>query len=166
MIPRTLWWLPRPKQNKFRGGVPLHFEKKLLRLLGEPKRILQPFGGAGEHGIKVDLKREFKPDIIADAHYLPFRDDVFDLVLLDPPYSNELAKSLYGTPKLHFKKYTGEATRVTKPKGFIAVYHYYLCPRLEGTRWYHLLVIVTRVFHHARIVSIFGKVIKHHQEEL
>jgi SAM-dependent methyltransferase len=157
VVPRSVWWLPRPKKSKFKGGVPLHFEKKLMNLLGNPEMILQPFGGDGEYGLKVDISRNYCPDVIADAHNLPFRDNSFDLVLLDPPYSNQYAHTLYGTGELHFTKYTSEAVRVAKPNGFIVVYHYYLSPRLCRTSWYHLLVIVTRIFHKARIVSIFRK---------
>jgi len=156
-VPRTMWWLPRPRRNKFKGGFPLHFEKKLMELLDMPKLILQPFAGNCEWGIKVDINREFKPDVIADAHNLPFKDDVFNLVLLDPPYSDAYSKSLYKSGKIHFNKYTSEAVRVTRPRGFIAVYHYYLSPRLKGTTWHHLLVVVTRVFHKGRIISIFRK---------
>ena len=35
MIPTECWVLPRPRKDYYVGGFPLHFEKKLWRLLGE-----------------------------------------------------------------------------------------------------------------------------------
>jgi hypothetical protein len=156
-VPREVWWLPRPRIDRYKGGFPLHFEKKLMRFLGNPPRVLQPFAGHCEFGVRVDFKRENRPDVIADAHSLPFKEGVFDLVLLDPPYADSYAKKLYDTPPLSFKRYSAEAVRVCKKDGFVVVYHYMLSPRLPGTKWDHLLVLITRVWHKARVVSIFRK---------
>lgn len=160
-IPRYCWWLPRPRQNKYKGGFPLHFEKKLLDLLKmdyKTDSILHPFGGMAEYGIRVDINPNISPDYIMDAHNLGFTDDSFDLVILDPPYNDDYSAKLYNTSKLKPSKYIQEAVRVTKPNGFIVHYHYYLAPRPEGTRWYSVIVIITRVYHKARICSIFKKV--------
>ena len=156
-VPREVWWLPRPRIDRYKGGFPLHFEKKLMRFLGNPQLVLQPFAGHCEFGVRVDVKRENKPDVIADAHNLPFKDEIFDAVLLDPPYADAYAKKLYDTPPLSFKRYSTEAVRVCKKDGFIVVYHFMLSPRLLGTKWYYLLVLITRVWHKARVVSIFKK---------
>jgi len=44
----------------------------------------------------VDIDPTLEPDVIADAHSLPFPDESFDLVVLDPPYSDAEALTLYG----------------------------------------------------------------------
>jgi hypothetical protein len=36
--------------------------------------------------IFIDVRREVKPDIVADNEHLPFRDSVFEFVFYDPPY--------------------------------------------------------------------------------
>lgn len=32
MIPTEIWVLPRPRKNKYKGGFPLHFEKKVVEV--------------------------------------------------------------------------------------------------------------------------------------
>ena len=114
MIETICWILPRPRKNKYKGGFPLHFEKKLIRELGfdEKKdfhRILHPFGGAAEFGIRCDINKETEPHYVADAHNLKcFEDSMFDLVILDPPYDNEQANKLYKTPPLKYKDYISD----------------------------------------------------------
>ncbi len=76
MIDTETWVLPRPRKNKYKGGFPLHFEKKLIRKLGfdeiaDRAKILHPFGGAAEFGIRCDLVASTMPDKVADAHDLP-----------------------------------------------------------------------------------------------
>ena len=156
-IPRELWYLPRPRKDKYKGGFPLHFEKKLFSLYPSEK-ILQPFGGRAEYGIRVDMNTEANPDYCFNAHNLRhFGDNFFDFVLCDPPYSNELSHSLYGTGKISYGEYTREAVRVCKPSGYVALYHTHLQPRPEGTSWDRIIVVITRVRHLARICGVFRK---------
>ena len=39
MIPTEAWVLPRPRPDAYVGSFPLHFEKKLHRLMGEPEKV-------------------------------------------------------------------------------------------------------------------------------
>lgn len=157
-IPRETWWLPRPRKDKYQGGFPLHFEKKLWKELGEPEKILHPFGGRAEIGERVDINPDVNPDYIGDAHNLYFiPDNSYDCTILDPPYSNEQAEKLYGTPKLKYKAYTSEAVRVTKPGGYICIYHWVLTPRPQGTRLVKVIVVITRVWHRPRVCCIYQK---------
>ena len=157
MVNKVIWWLPRPMRRKYRGGFHKGFESRLIKLLGKPQMILQPFSGLAQFGLRVDLLRDVKPDIVADCHYLPFKNNVFDLVLADPPYTDESGKKRYGAPKLKFGLWTKECVRVTKVGGFVVCYHWYLFPRLCGTKWHTVISIITSTFHKARIVSIFQK---------
>jgi len=55
-IENIVWILPRPRRkNKYKGGFPAHFEKKLFELYGWPKKILQPFGSMVEYGDRLDI---------------------------------------------------------------------------------------------------------------
>ncbi|MEE9316537.1 MAG: hypothetical protein V3U97_05450 [bacterium] len=110
-----------------------------------------------EFGIKLDISPESNPDIIADAHWLPFKDNSFDYVLCDPPYSNELSKKLYGTGKLKWSSWTTEAVRVCRVGGMVALYHWHMSPRPRGTSYHEIKVIITRIKHFARICCIFKK---------
>lgn len=161
MVKNIAWCLPRPRKDKYPGGFPLHFERRLIDLLvslGAPRdmKILHPFGGKAEHGIRVDINSEVKPNVIADAHSLPFRNECFDVVILDPPYSDEHSKNLYNTGRLHFRKYINEAVRVLKVNGFLVIYHVYSQP-CGGCRLRIRLLVETRVNHLARIVHIRQK---------
>jgi len=157
---KELWYLPRPRKiNKFRGGFPLHFEKRLFETY-KPKLILQPFGGMAEHGIKMDIlhNSEIVPDVIADAHNLPFVDGCFDFVLLDPPYSDEESSRIFKTSKINLKQCVKEAVRVASLGGYIALYHIKMPARPRYTRYDRIICILTRVNHSARICVIFQKI--------
>lgn len=158
-IPRELWYLPRPRRaNKYKGGFPAHFEKKLFELYPSEK-ILQPFGGMAEYGVRVDIKPEVEPDYVGDAHNLEmFEDNTFDFVLCDPPYSTDLSGRLYSTGKISWKDYTSEAVRVAKVGGYIGLYHWLMNPRPQGTKYDRIIVIITRIKHFARICCVFQKV--------
>ena len=155
-----VWVLPRPRQDRYVGGFPLYFEKRLLGFLGlDPKRarILHQFGGMGEYGIRLDLKKDLRPDVVGDAHHLPFADNTFDLVICDPPYSDELAEKLYDTPPLRFREWSSEAVRVTKPWGIICLYHLMILPRLKGTRLVSRIIILGRTYSRPRVATILQK---------
>lgn len=158
MIRTITWVLPRPRKNKYPGGFPLHFEKKLIKELNNPKDIFHPFGGCAEYGIRNDLNHKIKSHFHFDAHNLKhFKNNQFDLVIVDPPYNAEESKRLYGTPPPHYKQYIKEAVRVCKSKGFIAMYHWVMTPRPKGTKYYMRIVILTRVWHRPRVCCVFQK---------
>lgn len=157
MIETLSWVLPRPGKDHYPGGYPLHFEKKLFDLYSWPSSILHLFGGKSEYGVRLDIKPEVKPDVVGDCHYLPFLDDSFDMVVADPPYSNEYSAEMYGTGKLIYKKWTAEAVRVTKPGGFVVVYHLKWVPRPKGTTSHRRIFLAVRVWHNLRYVGIFRK---------
>lgn len=158
MIPTETWVLPRPRANKYRGGFPLHFEKKLYRLLGKPDKVLHPFGGAAEIGDRVDLVGKTCPKWIGDAHKMDFiADNFYDLVVLDPPYDEEQSRELYGTPKPRYGDYVKEAVRVCKVGGWVAIYHWVMTPRPDRCKFERRIVILTRVWHRPRVCCVYRK---------
>jgi SAM-dependent methyltransferase len=157
VISTVTWTLPRPPKSRYRGGFPLYFEENLWQLLGWPDRIVQPFGGMATYGVRVDLNPEVGPDVIGDAHELPFADDSFDAALLDPPYSDEEAAELYGTPPLKRAQYVREAVRVVRPGGYVVLYGDREPAR--PARCNHMLrvVVVLRHGHSPRVCMVFQK---------
>jgi len=152
------WFLPRPKPDKYKGGMPLYCEEWLIALASDllnksinSLKILNLFCGMNKYGLRIDLNKKVKPNIIADAHKLPINNLKFDIILADPPYSNEESKKLYNTPNLNYKIWTKEADRLLKPLGLLIVYHKYVMPNPDpkkylvikrvfiGNRTYHLL---------------------------
>ena len=163
MIETLAWVLPRPSKSKYPGSFPLHFEKKLLRELNvdpEKHKILQPFGGKAEFGVRVDINPEVKPDYLENAHNLSmFKDNAFDLVILDPPYNDEYSERLYQTGhiKLRWGIYTKEAIRVLRPGGYLVIYHNLATPSLKGVKLIKRIFLETRVWHQLRCIHIHQK---------
>lgn len=155
-VPLETWWLPRPSKSKYPGSFPLHFEAKLFKLYPS-QNILQPFGGKAEQGTRCDLVADTNPDYLCDAHKLPFADNTFDFVLCDPPYNNEYSRDMYGTGKIKKSLFSKEAVRVCKLGGYVALYDIVLNPRLEGTNYDRIIVVLTRVYHKPRICCIYKK---------
>jgi len=78
--------------------------------------------------VYIDIRREVKPDIVADYTCLPFTDEVFKMVLLDPPHytygKNSNMGKRYGVFKqtVIYESLTAaskEIARVLKPDGFL-----------------------------------------------
>lgn len=163
MIETLAWVLPRPNKSKYIGSFPLHFEGKLLKELKiDPAvhKILHPFGGQAEFGLRMDINPDTNPDFVGDAHDLPFGDNTFDLVILDPPYSEDYAERLYDTKKygkLRFRTYTAEAVRVCKEDGFVVMYHYLATPSIKNTILVKRILMETRSWHKLRCVHIHKK---------
>jgi hypothetical protein len=160
------WFLPRPKLDHYTGGMPLHGELWCLQLakdiLGnQDAEILNLFCGMNKYGFRVDIKSEVNPDLVCDAHELTkYLNRQFDIILADPPYSNKEAQELYGTPPLHYKKWTSECTKLLRPGGLLIVYHKLMMPNPSPKEY----VVVKRVFfairtwHLPRIAIYFQKV--------
>lgn len=158
------WFLPRPKPDHYKGGMPLYAEEWLLKLAKNilnnynPK-ILNLFCGMNKYGIRVDIKEEVNPDFICDVHEISkYIKEKFDIILADPPYSNEESKELYGTGKLNYKKWTEEATKLLNNNGLLIIYHKYIMPNPNPK----IYQVIKRVFignrsYHLPRVAIFFK---------
>lgn len=159
MIPTLSWTLPRPPKSKYKGGFPLYFEQNLQQYLGYPERILQPFGGMAELGVRCDLDEGLEPDYVCDAHALPFEDESFDCVILDPPYSDEEALELYTAflPKLRPSVYKAEAVRVLCPGGWLVLYGDREPTRPPRCNHHSRILVVLRPGHRPRVCMIFQK---------
>jgi len=131
------WWLPRPSKFKYPGGMPLYCEEWLIRLAKDilhqhnPK-ILNVFCGGCKSSFRVDLNPEVKPDLLWDIHKLTKKiTKIFDIVLADPPYSDEETKSVYEDcdyinikyPKLKYKIWSKECHKLLRPGGLFIIYH-------------------------------------------
>ena len=159
VLANMVWVLPRPRLPYYKGGVPLHFEKRLWRLLGKPlkEEILQPFGGLAEYGTRVDVLKEVHPDLFGDAHLLPFTDCSFKVVICDPPYSGENAVKMYGFNNLKEQEWIKETGRVTAQRGFLVIYHEKWIPRPKDFSFWARIIVLLKAHHSARICSIFQK---------
>lgn len=159
------WCLPRPKQDHYKGGMPLHAERWCLQLardiLEKPEaEVLNLFCGMNMEGFRVDIQPEVEPDLLCDAHILSTQlDHKFDIIFADPPYSNLESKELYGTPDLKYKTWTSEATKLLNPGGLLIVYHKYLMPNPnpEVYKVVKRVFIASRVYHVPRVAVYFQR---------
>ena len=83
--------------------------------------------------VRVDIRSEMNPTHCEDARRTSLPSGKYDLVILDPPYSEQLADELYGT-KEHYVGINGltkEASRITAPGGLIITLTYEIPKRIK-----------------------------------
>lgn len=86
---RPEWYRRRRKQPVTlfrRAWVWSEAEERLYARLcvGSVLHLCSGYSALGD--VRLDINREFRPDVVADVHYLPFRDLSFDTVVIDPPW--------------------------------------------------------------------------------
>jgi hypothetical protein len=120
--------------NGFGGGFPRQFlpwVRKMGWIDGSENICWLCSGGVNEPGFKVDIRAECKPDLVRDASSTGLDANQFDYAVIDPPYSRELAKKLYGTEECYhsINVFLDEAVRITRPGGKIITLSYE-CPKI------------------------------------
>lgn len=110
------------------GGYPKGFIEWAIREMGctDASTILHLCSGSMVTGVRVDVRAEMEPDIVADCRNVPLPDESFDFIMADPPYSKEYAANLYGTAK-HYPEpgaIAKEARRLLKPGGKFGLLHF------------------------------------------
>jgi hypothetical protein len=160
------WFLPRPKPDHYKGGMPLYAEEWLIQLARDILNrgdidILNLFCGMNKYGLRIDIKKDVNPDIVADAHNFAenWNGSLFDLIIADPPYSDQEAKDLYKTGKLNYNKWTVQCDKVLRKGGLLVVYHKYVMPNPNPEKY----EVIKRVFignrtrHLPRVAIFFRK---------
>lgn len=142
------------------GMYPRSFIPKILPWLNcARRRVVHVCSGGlppGE-GIRVDVRPEACPDVVADGRDLPFEDGSVDAVLLDPPYTEHYARDLYGVDYPRPSHLLREAARVVRPQGRIGFVHYITPNPPEGCRVIKVFGLSTGFGFPMRAVTIFEK---------
>lgn len=145
------------------GRYPKGFLEWAIRELGvAPHKILHVCTGGmsseeAHGGLRLDLRSAAAPDVIADGRALPFLDGVWDAVMIDPPYSVEYAKSLYGVEYPRPSHLLREAARVVKPGGQIAILHFIVPVPPKGTDLVRVVGITQGLGYRIRAWTIYRR---------
>ncbi len=163
-VENLVWILPDSRPDKYPGSWPLEFEERLLTLFGFDyhtdlkEQVVQLFAGGVQHGFKVDLFNDSFNDYHGDAHDLPAEwNNKWEMCILDPPYSSNWSRVLYGMSELLYSKYIAEAVRIVKPGGRIACYHWAMTPTPDNCILQKRIFIGRDYFKKLRVCMIFQK---------
>lgn len=108
----------------------------------------------------VDIRPEMNPSLVANATDTGLEENRFTSVVIDPPYSKDLAQSLYKTGE-HYKSinaFAKEGTRICSKGGTIVTLSYEIPKIPKGTKLIAVWGIYT-VPHTAfmRCLAVFRK---------
>lgn len=120
------------------GGYPLGFLEFAYDRLGvtDVDQVLHVCSGSMREGVCVDIRAEMAPIVVGDGTRLPIRSRSFRWVLVDPPYSELLARRHFETLYPRPKRLLMEVARVLQPGGVAGFLHYdvpHAPPGLERT---------------------------------
>ena len=111
----------------FWGAYPKDFIKWACRAMNCDRHDVVHFCSgslpAGE-GLRIDIRPEVLPDIVADCRSAPLPDNSAAAVMIDPPYSVEYAKDLYETDYPRPSHLLREASRISMPGAPIGILHF------------------------------------------
>lgn len=149
------------------GRYPKGFLAHVIKgqYLGEVRRddILHVCSGTlgPEEKWTVDIRIEARPRLQANGIHLPFRGASFAAVMLDPPYSDEYAKSLYKTGSPRPSWLLKEAARVVRPGGRVGILHVAVPFAPPGCKLINVWGISTGVGFRIRALTVYER---RHQE--
>lgn len=145
----------------FYGQYPPTFLKRALALFPDAKDVLHAPSGslrdlpAGH--VTLDQHRDDvrQPMILGDCSDMSLPDNSFDLVLSDPPYSEEDSR-LYGCEKFPERAFMAHSHRVLRPGGYLGflAYHYPIYRRVDW-KIEGLFAVVTGFKRRTRMFSVF-----------
>jgi SAM-dependent methyltransferase len=108
-------------------------------------------------GIRVDIRPEARPDVLADGRELPFADGSIVAALCDPPYSAHYARELYGVDYPRPSHLLREMARVVRPGGRIGIVHYITPKPAPGTRFVKAFGLSTGFDMPMRAIAVYER---------
>ena len=140
-------WSHQKNGEHYNGAFPNGFMAWLKKMgwIGEKRCYLCAGMVDDAEAVRVDIRPECRPTHCEDARHTSLPSNEFDTVILDPPYSLELAKSLYGTEKFFagIDGFTKEAARICKAGGVIITLTYQVPKRLHDAEFIAVCGIYT-----------------------
>jgi hypothetical protein len=98
--------------------------------------------------LRVDVRPETKPTHLEDAAHTSIEDSSCDFVMIDPPYTHDLARDYYGTATVYhgINVFTKEAERICKPDGLILTLSYEIPKRIPNCEFIAVVGVYTMPF--------------------
>lgn len=125
-----------PQTNGYPGGFPINFLKwvRTQGWWGKDRCYLCAGGAEDPDAVRVDIRPEAHPTHLEDARHTSLASESFDWICIDPPYTQELADSLYQTGEVwsNINAFTKEAARICRPDGLIVTLSYEVPKRIAG----------------------------------
>ena len=150
-----IWALMR-YGGTYTGSYPSGFLQRAKRLLGDGE-WLHLFSGSVRGDTTFDADPSTDPTIVGQFEDgLPFEDNSFDAVLVDPPYKENVG-STRGFKLPSIKSILKEATRVTKPRGKVGLLHWIVPATPDGCVKYGCIGVITGANKRIRAFTIFEK---------
>ena len=119
---RNFFWALGPNVSHYPGAYPNGFLERCKSEGFWGMRRLHLCSGTVADGVTIDCKRELRPSILADLEIgIPCKDETFDAIFIDPPYSEEHAAGLYGVHLLSVPRLLTESARVVRRNGFVCL---------------------------------------------
>lgn len=159
-----IWFMGNQyKGSGYYGSYPPGYLKRIMSMFPDAEKILHLFSGSlpsCKEYFTFDINDNLEADVIGDAHSLSHYFDLrkkFDLVLADPPYSEEDSLH-YGVPMLNRNQVLKECCKIIKKGGFL-LWMDQILPMYRKTDWTHCIAIgiVRSTNHRFRLVSGFRR---------
>lgn len=147
--------------NGYRGRFPATLINRITTMFPPEKcRFLHLCCGRAHiaGALNVDVNPLPEVDVVADAETLPFKKNMFDVCLIDPPYSEEDA-TRYGVSRLvSAAKVMKQLLRVLSPGGW-TLWLDEKYPSFDKQRWHlhGLVAVVCGANRRTRVLSMFQK---------
>lgn len=151
-----------PRNNNYAGGFPIGFLDYIKNMgwWGEKRCYLCSGMVNDKDSVRVDLEISVNPTHLQDARNTDLSDNEFDCVIIDPPYTKELAESLYKKGKFFssINVFNKEAVRICKIGGFIVNLTYEIPKRPKGCNLVACVgVYQTMGVSHMRCLAVWRK---------
>ena len=147
------------KGSGYYGAYPPNYLKRVLSMFPDATSILHLFAGSLPPGDYIRFDRQGDAEAIGDAYDLSlfFEPQSFDLILADPPYTQEDAEH-YGTTLVNRNMMLKECVKLLEQNGYI-VWLDQVLPMFKKTELHlcGLIGIVRSTNHRFRVASIFRK---------
>lgn len=147
------------KGSGYYGAYPPNYVKRVMALFPDAGRVLHLFAGSLPPGNYIRFDIQGRVEVLGDAHELSSRllCHHYDLILADPPYSEEDATH-YGHPLINRNRVVGECAKVLEPGGFL-VWLDQVLPmfRKDELHLCGLIGVVRSTNHRFRIASIYKR---------